>query len=84
MKFEKNYNYQFEWDSKYCYPKSPVLKNKLNIHDAEAFQNTEKSLTSIVLQELIEFPVQGNFDFNHLRAIHKAIFEDIFTWVLET
>ena len=25
------YYYEYEWDSKYCYPKSYVLKNKLNI-----------------------------------------------------
>ncbi len=25
------YYYEYEWDSKYCYPKFYVLKNKLNI-----------------------------------------------------
>jgi hypothetical protein len=31
----KNYDYDYEWDSRYCYPKSYVLKNKLGIKDAE-------------------------------------------------
>jgi cell filamentation protein len=27
----RNYEYDYEWDSRYCYPKSFVLKNKLAI-----------------------------------------------------
>jgi len=31
----KDYNYDFEWDSRYCYPNSNVLMNKLGITDSE-------------------------------------------------
>ena len=39
-------------DSKYCYPNSNVLKNKLNIKDEQELFEAEKKLTLIRLQEL--------------------------------
>jgi len=47
MKF--NIDYQFEWDEKYCYPNSPVLKNKLAITNAESFKISEREITSVVM-----------------------------------
>jgi len=35
------------------------------------------------MQEILEYPVEGHFDFDHLRAIHKSLFEDIFSWAGE-
>lgn len=31
----RNNEYDYEWDSRYCYPNSFVLKNKLGLRDAE-------------------------------------------------
>jgi len=67
-------------DTKYCYANSDVLKNKLNITDSKELFETEKELTSIRLHELQESPIKGKYDFNHLKAIHKYIFQDIYTW----
>jgi cell filamentation protein len=78
-----DFDYQFEWDKKYCYPNSRVLKNKLGIADAESFKISEREITSVVMQEIMEYPVEGHFDFDHLRAIHKSLFEDIFSWAGE-
>ncbi|ECL3056441.1 cell filamentation protein Fic, partial [Campylobacter coli] len=25
-------------------------------------------------------PIKGNFDYQHLKDIHKALFEDVYTW----
>lgn len=83
MKVHNKYSYEFEWDSKYCYPNSHVLVNKLNIQDEVLFQERERALTSVTLQELMEYPLLGDFDFAHLKAIHKGLFEDIFTWAGE-
>ena len=76
-------DYQFEWDEKYCYSNSHVLKNKLGIKDAVSFKVAEREITSVVMQEIMEYPVEGNFDFKHLKAIHKALFEDIYNWAGE-
>ena len=67
-------------DSKYCYPNSNVLKNKLNIKDEQELFEAEKKLTLIRLQELQKKPVNGNFDYKHLKAIHRYIFQDVYNW----
>lgn len=67
-------------DSKYCYPDSEVLINKLNITDKKDLFEAEKELTAIRLRELQENPIKGGYDFLHLKAIHKYIFQDIYSW----
>ena len=67
-------------DSKYCYPGTEVLINKLNIMDAFDLFKAEKDLTYIRVQELQDNPIAGEFDFAHLKAIHRYIFQDIYEW----
>ena len=67
-------------DSKYCYPDSEVLINKLNIQSADELFEVEKQLTFIRLQELQTNPIRGKFDFTHLKKIHEYIFQDIYEW----
>lgn len=67
-------------DKVYCYPDSSVLRNKFNITDGDEFLKVETECASIRLLELQMHPVQGKFDFKHLCAIHRRIFQDIFTW----
>lgn len=67
-------------DYKYCYPGSNVLKNKLNIHDAVELKKTETTMTFWRLQFLEKNPIQGKFDFNHLKKIHKYVFQDLYSW----
>jgi cell filamentation protein len=74
------YNYEYEWDSKYCYPNSYVLKNKLGIQNAEDLSEVERRITSLNILELKDKPARGKLDLKHLRDIHYAIFHDIFTW----
>ena len=47
-----------------------VLKNKLNITDAELLEYAERKLTAIRIDELLRRKVRGDFDFAHLKAIH--------------
>lgn len=67
-------------DSRYCYPDSEVLMNKLNIIDSRKLFEAERDLTSIRLEELKRRPLKGKFDFKHLKTIHKYIFQDIYAW----
>lgn len=67
-------------DKIYCYPNSDVLINKLNIHDSDKLREAERKLTMLRLMDLLEKPVTGKFDFEHLRNIHKYIFQDIYSW----
>ncbi|SKA72980.1 cell filamentation protein [Eubacterium uniforme] len=67
-------------DSKYCYPNSNVLINRLNIKDSDELFEAEVELTTIRLRELQNNPLKGNFDFKHLKEIHKYIFQDLYSW----
>jgi len=67
-------------DSKYCYPETDILINKLDIREHRKLFEAEKELTFIRLQELQSEPIRGNFDFAHLLTIHKYIFQDIYEW----
>lgn len=67
-------------DKIYCYPDSDVLKNKLGIRDIGELGRMEKRLTMLRILELVDKPIQGNFDLKHLQTIHKYIFQDIYEW----
>ncbi|MBK5262694.1 MAG: Fic family protein [Peptostreptococcaceae bacterium] len=73
------YNYEFE-DSKYCYPQTDVLINKLEIKEPDKFYNAERDITSITILELQENPLPGCFDLKYLRDIHRLMFQDIYSW----
>lgn len=76
-------DYFYEDDGIYCYSGSDVLKNKLGIRDSEEFSRAEATITILRMVELDSNPVNGNFDFDHLREIHRRIFGDIFEWAGE-
>ena len=67
-------------DTKYCYPDSDVLINKLDIRDMDKLHKFERKLTMIRLSELFDYPIKGNYDFKHLKDIHRFIFQDIYDW----
>lgn len=64
----------------YLYPNSNVLINRLGIRDAVRLEALEREF---VTQRAAEDPPGGNFDLIHLRAIHKHLFQDIYSWAGE-
>lgn len=74
------YSYDYEWDEKYCYPNSFVLKNKLNILDPNALNDAEREITAMKILFFKKNIIKGNFDFKHLKKIHFSIFSDIYSW----
>ena len=64
--------------------KTGVMKNRLGIEDAGALSNAERTLASIRAVELKDesapAATRGNFDTDHLRAIHGHIFQDVYEW----
>jgi cell filamentation protein len=67
-------------DSVYCYPDSDVLINKLDIRDSERLHEAERRLSALRLLELVDNPVKGKFDLQHLAKIHGYLFQDIYAW----
>ncbi len=66
---------------KYCYPGSDVLKNLLNIRNAELLSEAETELTA-ERYRTYHSPVEGLTDFslNHLSYLHRYLFQDIYDW----
>lgn len=77
------YSYEYEWDKEYCYPDSGVLINKLGIKNLDELVTAEREITSLKIAMAKAEPIKGNFDFEHLKRIHKFVFEDIYTWAGE-
>ncbi len=64
----------------YTYPDSNVLRNKLDIRDAEKLARWEARL---VENRIEEGPPGGSFDQKHLCAIHRHLFQDVYEWAGE-
>ena len=65
------------WDD-YFIDKTDVLKNKLGIISKAELYSKEKEITLKKLAYLELFPIDGEFDINHLKAIHMFLFSDIY------
>jgi len=57
-----------------------ILINKLGIKDAKLLEQAEGALVFRRHQELTpDFP-RGKFDYTHLKAIHRHLFQDVYEW----
>ena len=65
---------------KYVYPGTNILINKFNCHDEKEFRRIEAISTGANLAWLQLHPIEGNYDFDHLKRIHHFIFQDLFDW----
>lgn len=74
------YKYVYEDTSDYCYSNTDILINKLNINDDNDLYLAEQELVGLRIKEIVLTPVKGNFDFRHLKNIHKFLFQDVFDW----
>lgn len=61
----------------YAYPNG-TLRNLFGLEDAAALARAESEATANRLLQIQKEPVPGAFDFDHLKRIHKAIFQDVY------
>lgn len=67
----------------YLYEGSEVLKNKLNIHDADLLERAESDITYIKLLDIDKLAAEARFDLDYLKQLHKYIFGDLYQWAGE-
>ena len=79
-----DYFYDYEYDTTYCYPQANVLKNKLNIKDADSLLEAERSITALRILELKQSYLDGKLDFSYFKHLHFYIFQDIYGWAGKT
>lgn len=77
---DEYYRYEYEDNGQYCYPHTHILKNKLDIHDKDELFKAEQELSSARYFELVKHPIPGDFSLDHLCAIHRYLFQDIYDW----
>lgn len=61
----------------YCYPGTIVLKNKLDLTEADELNAFEAEVSDARADE--ELPA-GDLDFTHFKAIHGHLFQDVYDW----
>lgn len=57
-----------------------VLKNKFGIVNEDFLKEIETAYVTHRLEELKTKPIEGNFDFYHLKEIHKHLYQDVYDW----
>ena len=62
----------------YCYNDSDTLINKLDIKVKSLLQKYEAKIVAAKLLALRKKGIIGNFDVEHLKKIHKYLFEDVY------
>ncbi len=65
---------------KHYYSGTDVLQNHFGIVDPATAKSLEYKFTSARELELRESPIMGDMDFEHLQAIHKHLFADMYSW----
>ncbi len=71
----------------YFIPHTTVLRNKFaspgsphGESDSNALMTLEEMSAAVRLGELDETPIDGRFDYNHMKAIHRYVFQDVYEW----
>lgn len=68
-------------DPVYCYPPDhTVLRNKFDIDVATELEVTEREYSTFRIEQGCP---AGDFDLDHLKAIHGHIFQDVYPWAGE-
>ena len=62
------------------FDKALLDSNKVNAKTIPELNTIERKYTSIIIADYHDTPINGNFDFNHLKAIHERLFGDIYTF----
>lgn len=64
-------------DDPYCYPGTTVLKNRRNLRTQAALTRFETAATA---QRFNEPLPAGRLSVRHYQAVHRHLFQDIYTW----
>ena len=67
----------------YLYPGTNVLRNIPGLRNANDLAAFEAINTARRGYELLLNPVPGAFDTDHLKSIHKQLFQDVHPWAGE-
>ena len=55
----------------YVYPGTSILRNVLDIQKQQMLDDAEADYVSLRLRELAEYPLEGEYDVDHLTEMHN-------------
>lgn len=61
-----------------------TLRNLLDAQTPDTLREAEDDRVAIRLMELAERPVDQTLDLDHLREVHRRLFQDVYPWAGET
>lgn len=64
----------------YINPETGILENKLGAKTAAGLALGETRAVFTRLDELNQNPIEGTFDAAHFKAIHRHLFQDVYSW----
>lgn len=64
----------------YVYPGTNVLKNLAGLTDSDRLRRFERMVTTVRAEQ---GSPRGRFDLPHLKAIHRHLFQDVYSWAGE-
>ena len=62
------------------YPGTDVLRNLRDVRNRDVLNQFEAEATSRRIRELEHRPIAGQLETLHLRAVHRYIFRDVYSW----
>ena len=68
----------------YLYPGTSDLRNHRGLRDKEKLSSFEQQEAALAIRDLRKAPVSGDFDYAHLREIHRRIFQYVYPFAGET
>ena len=60
--------------------KTGIYHNLVGARSPEDLKQREETFTVLRLAELKREPVKGKLDFDHLKEIHRRVFQDVYAW----
>ena len=68
----------------YLDPASGTLRNKLGLTNPTKLSDFERDVSALRQASMIVNPVGGKLDFQHLKGVHKTLFQDVYDWAGQT
>lgn len=75
--------YRGDTGDPYMNPETGVLENLAGIRDAALLEEFEGEMSILRQIELSEDPPPSTFGYAHLKAIHRHLFQDVYSWAGE-
>lgn len=54
--------------------------NLLGVETLDALKTLERRITKFRYAQLQRHPIQGSWDYRHLKSIHRELFQDLYPW----